>query len=271
LVRPTRASTGQLRCRLCPAALGVSIHEMTDKEDGVGGILDLSKLSENIVGLVDIIGRLAESVEKAIKSGIRSTDTIRQARERKRLRNFLIITAHLYKSQLRFVSSLRDVEDVGTWEHAKFEILEIRKLLEKIEKYVLPYNDFLVGDHRRQYLELLSSFDDRRKLLDFVYDLDYKEAVRNREKLEDISQAYETLMHRLQELALEFGSLGSEDEELWSDVTSAEDLDPLEKQESPKPKPKPKPKKDSASRSVASGKKARPKRKAPNPATPADA
>ena len=137
----------------------------------MAGILDLGKLSENIVGLVDIIGRLAESIEKAIKSGIRSADTIRKERERKRLRNFLIITAHLYKSQLRFVSSLRDVEDVGTWEHAKFEILEIRKLLEKIEKYVLPYNDLLVGDHRQQYLELLSSFEDRRKLLDFVYDL----------------------------------------------------------------------------------------------------
>jgi hypothetical protein len=228
----------------------------------VGEFLSLGKLSENIVGLVDIIGRLAESIEKAIKSGIRSSDTLRQARERKRLRNFLIITAHLYKSQLRFVSSLRDVEDVGTWEHAKFEILEIRKLIEKIEKYVLPYNDLLVGSHRPQYLELLSSFEDRRRLLDFVYDLDYKEAIRNREKLEDISQAYEKLMNRLQELALEFGSVGSEDQELWDDVTSAEELEALDKPESPKQKPR----KAGPSKKVGTSENAaRPKRKRPNP------
>src|SRR5688500_16460248 len=104
-------------------------------------LVDLGKLSQNIVGLVDIIGRLAESLEKAITSGIRSADIIRRTRERKRLRNFFLLTAHLYRSQQSFVSSLKYFEDVGSWEEAKFEIVEIRRFLDQIEKYVLPYND----------------------------------------------------------------------------------------------------------------------------------
>jgi hypothetical protein len=106
---------------------------------------------------------------------------------------------------------LKYFEDVGTWEDAKFEILGIR-FLDQMEKYVLPYNDVLVRGHRKQYLELLTSLKDRRKLLDFVYNLDYNEAENNRKKLEAISDAYEKLMHRLQQLALEFGSIGCEDE-----------------------------------------------------------
>jgi hypothetical protein len=200
-------------------------------------LFDLGKLVKGIVGLADLISRLAQSIEKAIKSGIRSVDVVRQARERTRLKNVLLLTAHLYQHQGRFVSSLAEFaehggEDRGTWEEAKFEILTISRLLGQIEKYVLPYSDELVVRHRKEYLELLTSLDKRRKLLDFVYNLEYEEALKNIRRLKVIGKAYEKLMGRLQEFVHEFGSLGVDDEKLWNEVTSAKHLQPLSK---PKP------------------------------------
>jgi hypothetical protein len=96
-------------------------------------LIDLGKISKGITGVVDIFGRLAKSLEKAIQSGLRSSDIIRHARERKRLRNFMLLTAHLYVVQGRLVSQISAFcaapEDRGTWEQAKFEILAINRLL----------------------------------------------------------------------------------------------------------------------------------------------
>jgi hypothetical protein len=196
-------------------------------------LLDLSKISEGIVGLADIIGRLAKNIEQAILSGIRSGDAIRRARERRRLRNFMLFTAHLYREQLRFVSSLSlfcadPREERMEWEAAKLEIVTVTELMSKIEKYILPYSDALVVRHRKQYLEVLAALDARRRLLDQVAKLEYGDALVNLKSLRKIGQAYERLMDELKSISLELGSIGAEDEEMWRLATSAKDFEPLD-------------------------------------------
>ncbi len=196
-------------------------------------LVDLGKLHKSIAGLTDIIGKLAKNIESAIRTGIRSADVIRQARERKRLRNFMLFTAHLYREQLRFVSSLSTFcknpeEERMSWETAKFEIAAIQELLLKIEKYILPYNDALVIRHRKQYLRMLSAFDDRRKLLGEVAKMEYTDAVANLAPLKKIGEAYERLMKELKEISLNLGSLGADDEEMWDMATSGKDFEPLD-------------------------------------------
>ena len=47
-------------------------------------LIDLKALTRGLVGLADIFSRLARSIEHSIKSGLRSADVVRQARERRR-------------------------------------------------------------------------------------------------------------------------------------------------------------------------------------------
>jgi len=199
-------------------------------------LIDLKDLSKGIVGLVDVFGRLAKSIEEAIKSGLRSGDAIRRAREQRRLRNLLKITAHLYRRQRAFTSGLlyfseSATDERGTWEEAKFEILAIRRLLDQLEKYVLPYSDTLMVKHRKRYLELLASVDDRRSLLAIVYDLEYEAAVKNRSRIAAMGKAYLGLQNALQEVVLEFSNLDDEGNSLIDKiggVDSAEALEPLD-------------------------------------------
>ncbi|HLO14508.1 MAG TPA: hypothetical protein VK206_06755 [Anaerolineales bacterium] len=202
-------------------------------------ILDIKQISDGIVGLADIIGRLGESIERAIRSGIRSTDIVRRTRERKRLQNFMLLTAYLYREQLNFVSMLKvfcedDNDSPTAWESAKFEILTILRLLKKIEKYILPYNDALVVKKRKDYLELLTALDERRRFLNFVCRMEYEEALENLRELKKIARAYEKLMNRLKSMSLNFGDIANEDESLWYEVTSAKHFQTLD----PKPKSK---------------------------------
>jgi hypothetical protein len=196
-------------------------------------LVDLGKLHKSLVGLTDIIGRLAKNIESAIRSGIRSGDEIRRARERKRLRNFMLFTAHLYREQLRFVSALNAFcsnpeEGRMSWESAKFEIVTIRELLVKLEKYILPYNDALVVRHRKQYLRVLAAFDDRRKLLAEVAKMEYGDAVANLPSLKKVGEAYERLMEELKDISLNLGKLGDEDEEMWEMAISSQDFESLQ-------------------------------------------
>jgi len=201
-------------------------------------LIDLGKISKSIIGVVDIFGRLAKSLEKAIQSGLRSTDIIRQARERKRLRNFMLLTAHLYVAQSRLVSSISAFceapEDRGTWEDAKFEILTIKRMLSQIEEYVMPYSDALVSKHRKQYLQLLADLDERHRLLDFVYELDYETALANLTKLKVMGAAYEKLMNRLRDMTLELSDIAFEQGVL--PFEGKEKLEPLDGKP-PKAKP----------------------------------
>jgi hypothetical protein len=171
----------------------------------VAALIDLGKIAKSIGGVVDIFGRLAKSIEKAIKSGLRSADMVRQARERKRLRNFMLLTAHLYVVQGRLVTSISTFCEFpenarGDWEEAKFEILATKRMLSQIEEYVIPYSDALVSKHRKQYLQLLTDLDERHHLLEYVYQLDYETAVANLAKLKAIGTAYETLKNRLRDM-----------------------------------------------------------------------
>ncbi len=199
-------------------------------------LVDLGKISKAISGFADLIGRLAKSIEQAIKSGLRSADAVRKAREQRRLDNFFLITAHLYPQQGQFVSTIKwfcDDQDRGSWEEAKFEILTINRLLHKIEKYVLPYNDVLVGQHRQQYLEILTALHERRKLLDFVYHMEYEEALLHIKELKAIAKAYELLQQRLQRILLSLASRkkdsGDEDEDEppFGSITVSDPLRPL--------------------------------------------
>ena len=168
-------------------------------------LLDLSKISKAIVGFADLIGRLAKNIEQAIKSGLRSGDAVRQAREQRRLDNFFLLTAHLYPQQGQLVSAIKwfgHTEERGTWDEVKFEILTITRLLHQIEKYVLPYNDVLVRQHRQEYVEILTALAERRKLLDFVYNMEYEDALDHSKELQIIARAYETLQRRLQDILL---------------------------------------------------------------------
>jgi|ERR1035437_287082 hypothetical protein len=195
-------------------------------------LVDLGKLHKSIVGMTDIIGRLAKNIEAAIRSGLRSGDSIRRARERTRLRNFMLFTAHLYREQSRFVSSLElfysnPQEERMSWENAKFEIVTISELLTKIEKYILPFNDALVLKHRKEYLAILTGLDNRRRLLDQVARMEYVDALANLGTLKKIGASYAKLMGELKDISLDLGSLGGEDEEMWEDATSAKDFEPL--------------------------------------------
>jgi hypothetical protein len=174
-------------------------------------LIDLKALAKGLVGLADIFSRLAKSIEDSIKSGLRSADVVRRTRERRRLRNMMKITAHLYVTQGSFTSTLQEFVDVasderGTWETAKFEILEIRRLLDQLDRYVLPYSDALMIRHRRQYLELLEGIGQRRKLLNAVYQLEYEDAIKNRKTLSDIGKAYVKLQEGLRELMYELAT-----------------------------------------------------------------
>lgn len=168
-------------------------------------LIDLKALTRGLVGLADIFSRLARTIEHSIKSGLRSADVVRQARERRRLRNLMKITAHLYVHQLAFTSALEHfveiaIDERGTWEEAKFEILEIRRLLDQLEKYVLPYSDALTVRYRRQYLDLLAGIGERRKLLDAVYHLEYEDAIGQRKKSLAIGKAYDRLRDALRDM-----------------------------------------------------------------------
>jgi hypothetical protein len=199
--------------------------------------IDLKALAKAIVGLADIFSQLAKSIEASIKSGLRSADAIRRARERRRLRNMMKITAHLFRHQLAFTSALEYFVSVarderGTWEQAKFEILEIRRLLELLEKFVLPYNDALMVRYRRQYLELLTGIDERRELLKSVYDLEYEDAVKNRAKLSRIGKAYVKLRDALREMMQELASLDENGNSLFDEAGNASG--PLESLDEPR-------------------------------------
>ena len=203
-------------------------------------LLNLKELSQGIVGLVDVIARLAKNIEEAIRSGLRSGDTIRQAREQRRLRNLFKITAHLYRQQLAFSSSLlyfseNALDERGTWEEVKFEILAISRLLDQLEKYVLPYNDDLMVKHRKRYLELLTSIHERRGLLKSIYELEYEEAVRNRPKIAAMGQAYVKLRTSLQEIVMGLASMDDQGESLVESVGGVDSSKPLEPLDSRSP------------------------------------
>lgn len=202
----------------------------------MAALVDLAGLSKAIVGLVDVFSRVAKSIEEAIKSGLRSGDAIRRAREERRVRNLFKITAHLYREQTTFTSSLvyfseSAFDERGTWEEVKFEILAIRRLLDQLEKYVLPYSDLLMVKHRKRYLEMLTSIDERRGILDAVYRLEYEDAVRNRSKITAMGKAYVKLRESLQQLVLGLTSV-------VDDVNVSESLEPLD-EGAPKKKKRP--------------------------------
>ena len=71
-------------------------------------LVDIGKISKGIVGFADLIGRLAKNIEEAMTSNFRSADKWRKARERKRMRNFMRLTAELYMTQNALVSRLSD-------------------------------------------------------------------------------------------------------------------------------------------------------------------
>ncbi len=183
-------------------------------------MIDVKALTKGLVGLADIFSRLAKSIESSIRSGLRSADLVRQARERRRLRNLMKITAHLFGHQLAFTSALDEfvkvgIDERGTWETAKFEILEIRRLLDQLEEYVLPYSDALMIRYRRQYLELLAGIGQRRRLLDTVYQLEYEDAVRNRARLSAIGSAYVKLQDALRDMMHELASMDEDGKTLF--------------------------------------------------------
>lgn len=201
-------------------------------------LIDIKGLSKGIVGLVDVFSRLAKSIEETIKSGLRSSDAIRRARERRRLRNLLKITAHLYREQRAFTSGLvyfseSAADERGTWEAVKFEILAIRRLLDQLEKYVLPYSDALMVKHRKRYLELLTSLDERRGLLAVVYGLEYEDAIKNRASIAAIGKSYIGLQNALQEMVLEFSALDDKGDSLIDTVGGADSSEALEPLDEP--------------------------------------
>jgi hypothetical protein len=124
-------------------------------------------------------------------------------------------------------------QDRGTWEEAKFEILTTSRLLHKIEKYVLPYNDALVRGHRREYLEILTVLDERRKLLDFVYYMEYEDALLHIKELRQIAKAYVLLQSRLQDILVNLASRRKahedDDDTPFELVRRSDPLEPLEK------------------------------------------
>jgi hypothetical protein len=198
-------------------------------------LIDLKALTKGLVGLADIFSRLTKSIEDSIKSGLRSADVVRQTRERRRLRNLMKITAHLFVHQSAFTSALDQflnvaVDERGTWETAKFEILEIRRLLDQLDKYVLPYSDALMVRYRRQYLELLTGLGQRRQLLEAVYQLEYEEALRNRAKLAGIGKAYVGLQNSLRDMMHALSSGDADGRTIFDAVgTASGPLEPMKK------------------------------------------
>jgi hypothetical protein len=207
-------------------------------------VIALAQISKAVVGLADLIGRIAKNIEQTIKSGVRSGDVVRRERERRRFRNFMMLTAHLYVEQVEFISALSEFcEDPsvrGTWEQAKFELLTITRLLGQIEEFVLPANDALLTKYRKEYLEILTSLRARKKLLEFVYELEYEDAVANLKELKKLSAAYRKLAAELRDISLKLGELSLEDDSLQ--------LGPAQRPETLKGSTKPKKKADVAKR-----------------------
>lgn len=198
--------------------------------------INLDGIAKAIHGLADIFGKVAESIERAILAGLRSGDSLRRARELKRLRNLMVLSANLYAVQRGLSSSLgdwlqaddgADRETMADWETVKFEIAKVVRLLDSIDKYLLPGGDLLAIKHRGHYLKFLDQIAARRRILEYIYEMDYLEAVRQKKKLAQIAAAYVQLTTALQSLAQEFGTHLVDEEALWTKANSAKRLETL--------------------------------------------
>jgi hypothetical protein len=88
----------------------------------------------------------------------------------------------------------------------------------------LPYSDVLTVRHRGEYLDILKSLKDRRRILSYISEMDYQNASSVVDDLKSMSKAYDELMFKLREVSLEFGDFLYEDEKLWYEMTGAKTL-----------------------------------------------
>lgn len=167
----------------------------------------LANAITSITGLTKIISGLAESIEQAILAGLRSKDTIRRARERKRIRNLATLSGELFTGQSFWTSRLREFgESMGeehgelTWDAVKYEILSIQEMIKKVEKYVLPSNDLLLEDYKGRYLEILRLLGDRKRILDIVSAMSFEDACNNADQLQSLGREYEKLIQQLSDI-----------------------------------------------------------------------
>src|SRR5476649_2521510 len=100
-------------------------------------------------------------MEDKAESGLPWADAIQRANERRRSRKLAKVTAQLEKEQLGLSGGLEYfvnvvADDRESWEQISIGAQEIRRLLDKLKKYVLPYRDSPTASQRQQCLKVLA-------------------------------------------------------------------------------------------------------------------
>jgi hypothetical protein len=100
-------------------------------------------------------------MEDKAESGLPWADAIQRAKERRRSRKLAKVTVQLEKEQLGLSGGLEYfvnvvADDRESWEQISIGAQEIRRLLDKLEKYVLPYRDSPTASQRQQCLKVLA-------------------------------------------------------------------------------------------------------------------
>jgi hypothetical protein len=148
-------------------------------------------------------------MEDKAESGLPWADAIQRAKERRRSRKLAKVTVQLEKEQLGLSGGLEYfvnvvADDRESWEQISIGAQEIRRLLDKLEKYVLPYRDSPTASQRQQCLKVLAGIKERRKLLAKILALEYEDAARKRPMLSGVGSTYAKL--RNADLAFDINS-----------------------------------------------------------------